>query len=132
MYKVKHPISAYKTVQWPKLFHLLFWGPSLCITDQDEGRDCLGDNAPYWFSLNMVSHLLYKHTPVSKTGFFFLFRFLCRTRFSYLLRFLLGLNNICILFYIGQYLPHEISSTTNQKPWEKGNKKPNWLFKKTV
>ena len=29
------PDQCIKTVQCPKQFYLLFWGPSLCITDQD-------------------------------------------------------------------------------------------------
>ena len=32
-----------KTVQNPKQFYPLFWGPSLCIIDQDQERDFLGD-----------------------------------------------------------------------------------------
>ena len=36
-----------------------FWGPSLCITDPDWGRDCLGDTNPLKGQL-LVSHLLYK------------------------------------------------------------------------
>ena len=35
-----------KTVQCPKQFYSLFWGPSLSITDQDQGRDILGDTNP--------------------------------------------------------------------------------------
>ena len=32
-----------KTVQNLKQFYPLFWGPSLCIIDQDQERDFLGD-----------------------------------------------------------------------------------------
>ena len=33
--QIETPDQCIKTVQCPKQFYLLFWGPSLCITDQD-------------------------------------------------------------------------------------------------
>ena len=52
------------TVQSPKQFHSFLGGPGLCITDQDLGRDCLGDtNQPLKGPALSLLSLVQSSTP---------------------------------------------------------------------